>query len=373
MAADIYSPTAHDALSLQELELYHAIMDYRAGLGLDPVPLSRALTTTAGRHVVDTRQNIWGEDLDLPRGTNLHSWSDARYYADNRDPEVMWFAPERLGTGYASPAYEITAAGTATVGDALELWRSSPAHDAIIANRGPWSQADYAAIGVGVETSPGAGPYAGRVFHVWFGEAADASGPPNIKGTGGGDRIEATRFVDRVFGNNGADSIFGKAGADRLSAGADDDRVWGGNGHDRIYGGSGEDELFGGRGGDRMLGGQGADALHGGTGGDRLIGGPGADLLEGGRGADVFEFLPGDAGSGAERDVIVDFERGTDRIDLGAFDAFDFIDDALFSGEPGELRFSNGMLRSDLDGDGRTDFQIELDGIAALSAADLLL
>ena len=111
MATDIYAKTDHDHLSLEEFELYNLINDYRVSLGLERIALSKGLTATAGRHVVDTRDNIWGEDVDLPGGANLHSWSDAYYYGDHRDPEAMWEAPERLGTGYTDSGYEISAAG----------------------------------------------------------------------------------------------------------------------------------------------------------------------------------------------------------------------------------------------------------------------
>src|SRR4051812_3206736 len=107
MTVNIYAPTAQDTLSLAELDLYHRIMVYRASVGLGALPLSKALTTTAGRHVVDARENIWGAHLALPPGTNLHSWSDAPYYEDGRAPEVIWEAPERLGTGYPSSGFEI--------------------------------------------------------------------------------------------------------------------------------------------------------------------------------------------------------------------------------------------------------------------------
>ena len=86
MAVDVYRRTKHDTLTLEELRLYHGITAYRAERGLDPLPLSKALTATAGRHVLDTRENIWRADLDLPGGATLHSWSDAFYFADHRDP-----------------------------------------------------------------------------------------------------------------------------------------------------------------------------------------------------------------------------------------------------------------------------------------------
>ena len=126
MPVDVKKPNEHDSITLQELSLYHAITDYRSSLGLDPVRLSKALSATAGRHVVDTRENIWAEDVKLPAGANnLHSWSDAYYYSDQRAPEVMWDAPERLGTGYTSAGYEISAAGYATTDAALAGWKAS--------------------------------------------------------------------------------------------------------------------------------------------------------------------------------------------------------------------------------------------------------
>lgn len=115
MTVDITQPNEQDSISLQELALYHAITDYRTGLGLPEIRLSKALSTTAGRHVVDTRENIWGEGVTLPDGANLHSWSDAYYFDDQRAPEVMWEAPTRVGTDYASAGYEISAAGFPTI------------------------------------------------------------------------------------------------------------------------------------------------------------------------------------------------------------------------------------------------------------------
>mgnify|MGYP005872400751 CR=1 FL=1 len=64
MTVDIYSPTSSDSLSLAELELYHLIMEYRHDNGLDPIPLSSALTKTAGRHSLDT---LYKERLKKPR------------------------------------------------------------------------------------------------------------------------------------------------------------------------------------------------------------------------------------------------------------------------------------------------------------------
>lgn len=62
---------------------------------------------------------------------------------------------------------------------------------------------------------------------------------------------------------------------------------------------------------DILIGSAGADTLSGGAGDDVLFGGGGRDVFSGGVGADVFVI---GTGKGA---LITDFERGTDRIDLG--------------------------------------------------------
>jgi hypothetical protein len=241
VAVDVYRRTRHDTLSLEELRLYHRITAYRAEHGLEPLPLSKALTATAGRHVLDTRENIWRAGLDLPDGANLHSWSDAFYFADHRRPEVMWEAPARLGTGYAGSGYEISAAGLPDVGAALRGWQASPGHDAILTGSGGWEDVEMRAIGVGVETSPGPGPYSGgTIFHVWFGDAADARAP-RIVGAAGDERARGTVYADRIAGRDGDDVLVGRRGADRLSGGPGDDRLIGGPGHDTLVGGAGED------------------------------------------------------------------------------------------------------------------------------------
>ncbi|MEM7213489.1 MAG: M10 family metallopeptidase C-terminal domain-containing protein, partial [Pseudomonadota bacterium] len=60
----------------------------------------------------------------------------------------------------------------------------------------------------------------------------------------------------------------------------------------------------------------GDDDLQGRAGADVINGGPGADLLRGGADADTFVFATGDATGTGDR--ILDFEVGTDTIDLSA-------------------------------------------------------
>jgi Ca2+-binding RTX toxin-like protein len=78
----------------------------------------------------------------------------------------------------------------------------------------------------------------------------------------------------------------------------------------------------------------------GGSAGDTIIANQAANQLTGNGGADIFKWTAsGDSGTGAAADTILDFLRGTDKIDLsaidanpatGADDAFAFIGTAAF-------------------------------------------
>lgn len=423
MTVNIYARTYHDTLTLAELRLYHDITAYRASLGLAAVPLSAALTATAGRHVLDMRENIWAENLTLPAGANLHSWSDAPYYSDHRHPEAMWEAPARLGTGYRSSGYEIAAAGVDGAG-ALAGWKASPGHNAVLTQTGIWANTTFLAMGIGLETSAGAGPYGGKAVTVWFGAAAD-TGIPAIVGTnatetirgtafrdalyayggndvidggGGSDFIRAGYGDDSVTGGAGNDTIYGDAGNDRIAGGISNDKLFGGDGNDTLSGDGGDDQIWGDAGDDWISGGIGHDVLYGGAGRDRLHavsggdwmnGGPGADWLHagvgpdtmfGGTGADGFIFTSAAAaGLGRVRDSIRDFTSGEDYVNLASIDAntrfagdqaFDFIGARAFTGA-GQLRHAGGILEGDVDGDGVADFQISLTG--RLLETDILL
>jgi serralysin len=98
----------------------------------------------------------------------------------------------------------------------------------------------------------------------------------------------------KLIGSTGDDVLSGYGKADVLKGGAGDDSLNGRGGNDTIKGGAGND---------RLQGGAGHDKLFGGGGDDLLIGG------KGGAGADTFYFAKGHG-----RDIIRDFEAGTDTI-----------------------------------------------------------
>ncbi len=153
------------------------------------------------------------------------------------------------------------------------------------------------------------------------------------------------------------------AGNDLATGSSGDDDVGLGDGNDTLNGHAGNDELFGEGGRDELFGGAGRDLLNGGE---------GQDFLNGGAGKDLFEIeAAADSRRGSKRDVIDDFERGSDRIGLAGIDAnidrggdqkFKFIGDRTFTGHAGELRFDHDILAGDVNGDGRADFEIKVNG-----------
>ncbi len=141
--------------------------------------------------------------------------------------------------------------------------------------------------------------------------------------------------------------------------------------------GSGNDTLTGNEAANRLESGAGNDIILGNGGDDVLIGGTGSDTLTGGSGADSFVYQSNaDSGVGIGRDVITDFTRGSDRIDVSALNASSFVGTALFSGQAGQLRYANfdgtTIVELDSDGDRVADFQIELNGMISLGFGDFL-
>jgi Ca2+-binding RTX toxin-like protein len=92
---------------------------------------------------------------------------------------------------------------------------------------------------------------------------------------------------------------------------------------ENLTGSSYNDTLTGNTATNVLDGGSGNDTLDGGAGNDRLVGGVGKDLLTGSAGNDLFDFnaLSEMGITIATWDVITDFVRGQDKIDLSTLDA----------------------------------------------------
>lgn len=128
-------------------------------------------------------------------------------------------------------------------------------------------------------------------------------------------------------------------------------------------------------GSDRLIGSNTADLLIGLKGNDKLMGAAGADLLIGGPGKDRFLYVDSDDSPDAkgERDRILGFEK-KDKIHLRALaDELQFIGSKKFTGAAGDVRFKNGLLAVDTDGDRSADLAVNLSGITELKPSNLIL
>jgi len=222
---------------------------------------------------------------------------------------------------------------------------------------------------------------------------AGATDNVSINGSGLSDAIVTGSGNDAVNGGDGDDVIGGGDGQDRLNGGDGDDFVLGYSGNDVILGGNGSDLLTGMVGDDRLYGGAGIDSIYGdagrdtllgGDGNDYLDGGDGADRLFGGAGADLFGITPPrDANNNPlpgnpdpNRDLILDFEQGIDRLSINRWSAerFSYVGSGAFSGDGPEVRsvISGGdtIVFGDADGDRIVDFSIRLIGAFTLTGDD---
>ncbi|KQN19486.1 cadherin [Sphingomonas sp. Leaf33] len=184
------------------------------------------------------------------------------------------------------------------------------------------------------------------------------------------------------------------AGINR-TGGSGNDTITGTSEADTLNGGAGNDILYGLGGNDSLIGGTGNDTIDGGDGNDTIFGGAGRDIMTGGAGADIFRFTAtGDSATTATtRDIITDFQRGVDKIDLSAIDAntslFAYGDQAFtlradagaaFTGA-GQLRFAfemvGGVEHTVIYGNTNTtsaaEFSISLVGHHDLTPADFIL
>lgn len=237
-----------------------------------------------------------------------------------------------------------------------------------------------------------------------------------LTGGAGADTLDGKGGADKLYGMGGNDTLIGGAGADSLDGGEGVDtasyatalsgltadlltrtnntgdasgdvyvgieNLVGSAYNDKLRGDNLANAVSGGGGSDYLYGNGGDDALKGDAGTDYLYGGAGADQLWGGDGADSFVFSALGDSSLAARDVINDFTRGQDRIDLRSIDAksaswgdqaFSFIGSGAFTGVAGQLNYVNGIVSGDVNGDKVADFQIQILNVATLSSTDFYL
>ncbi|MBO3712989.1 MAG: hypothetical protein J5X22_21645 [Candidatus Accumulibacter sp.] len=194
----------------------------------------------------------------------------------------------------------------------------------------------------------------------------------------GGYQVEQIKFADGTIWD--VATIKSKV----LAGTVENDVRYGYATDDSLSGGTGDDTLYGAAGNDTLSGGIGIDRLYGDSGDDVLIGGTGKDTLVGGNGNDLFRFdaLSEMGTDSTTWDVIIDFARGDDKIDLSNLDANtltttnDAFNDTLVTTftAAGQLKLVSGVLYGNTDANYATaEFAIKLNGITALGASDFLL
>jgi len=230
-----------------------------------------------------------------------------------------------------------------------------------------------------------------------------------LNGGNGDDALYGQAGIDTLNGGNGADRLDGGAGADVLTGGAGNDTYVVDNAGDAVieltnqgldtvltdlysytltanvedlYGTASTTQLLTGNSlRNTIVAGSGNDVLNGGGDNDILVGNAGNDRLTGGTGSDTFVFNNNDIslysgvpGAAKQVDTVFDFDFSAgDRIDLSAIDAnandigdqaFSFV--GKFSHTAGEAVLiyvastNTTALQLDVDGDGVSDFQINL-------------
>ncbi len=159
-------------VSKEEMKLYRLIMKYRKAKGLKRIPLSKSLTHVAQLHVKDLTDN----KPDKGKKCNLHSWSNKGkwksccYTSNHAKASCMWNKPREL-TSYRGSGFEIahwSSAGV-TAKSAINGWKNSSGHNAVMVNIGTWKKMEWGAIGIGIYKN-----YA----VVWFGRPTDEAGKP---------------------------------------------------------------------------------------------------------------------------------------------------------------------------------------------------
>lgn len=201
----------------------------------------------------------------------------------------------------------------------------------------------------------------------------------NINGGNGIDTISyQQRHLNNVVGDEGViiDLAAGAAqtGASRLETLTSIENAIG----------SELSDLIGGTTGDNILGGLGGnDGLHGFDGNDIIEGGLGADFMSGGGGADHFVYRTANdtRATGFTTltiETIADFNGAEgDRINLSLMpgsENFTFNGSLAFNARGnGEIRFENGFVQIDANGDSLTDMIIQMNGVTSMANTDFLV
>jgi Ca2+-binding RTX toxin-like protein len=220
--------------------------------------------------------------------------------------------------------------------------------------------------------------------------------------TTGAATLTGNSLYNTLYSGAGSNVLDGSAGIDTASyvyAGSavtaslavTTAQATGGSGSDillaieNLTGSNYDDKLTGNTVANLLNGGAGNDTLLGGGGNDTLIGSTGKDVLTADIGNDIFDFnaLAETGLTSSTWDIITDFTRGADKIDLSTLDANSatLVNDAFTSvigstaafSAAGQLKVAGGVLYGNTDADGAAEFAIQIIGTNSLTTADFIL
>lgn len=134
-------------------------------------------------------------------------------------------------------------------------------------------------------------------------------------------------YDETIRSGNGSDRINARAGNDTINTGGGDDNIRSGEGNDIIDAGDGNDRIYGNLGDDTIYSGMGNDYVSGGEGNDKIFSSLGKDIHRGGEDSDMFIYTDFNHSTKIEEDLIIDFEKGIDKIDFSdlGIESFDDI------------------------------------------------
>ncbi|RYF92901.1 MAG: hypothetical protein EON95_10805, partial [Caulobacteraceae bacterium] len=254
----------------------------------------------------------------------------------------------------------------------------------------------------------------------------------NLYGGDGADKLYGDGGDDFLDGGAGPNYLYGGDGADDLLGGGANDYLDGGDGVDGMAGGLGNDvyivdstqdvvteaadggydivrtfvsltslaanveavqlqgtgdlnavgnelanNMQGNAGANTLNGGSGADTINGGDGDDVIIGGEIGDHLRGGAGADTFVVAHAFA-AGLETDIIYDFSAlEGDTMDFSGAYSGTLSVVSGFTKAAGQMTLTYAadqtLVRIDINGDGRPDYQVKINGDVRGEVGDWLL
>lgn len=154
--------------STEEQELARLIMVYRLEKGLPPIAISEKLTRVAQLHIKDLDAHFDPANRD---GCNMHTWSaqgawtPCCYTRDHKQADCMWNKPREIAD-FDTDGFEIAGFGSAGLNpqQALDMWKTSAGHNAVLINEGIWKSKTWQSVGIGIGK---------RFAVVWFADRAD--------------------------------------------------------------------------------------------------------------------------------------------------------------------------------------------------------